>query len=691
MISKHWQSIIKYMLIPAFCCIIIFAISYKLWNANISIPIFYYGGDDFTHGIFFQRALHGKLNVWEELRMGYPLGQKLYSHPHVPFFAIIWSYFLGIFTNSYGIASNTYYLLTFVLEVYAFMYVAKKVNIKYDISVAGAILFAFSQTHLTANMLHVTESSYFSVPLVFLLCYYIYTGDFKSSKKLYIELMVICLITSAADTFYAFFGCFMLLICTISAMLKKKRKQMFLGIYSILGIAITTFFLLSPSLIHNFINKANVVERAPAEAFYWGLRLISLITPTRTDHPLGWLRRIYQDNSLPEGIGIYLGGIGIIGFIILLLIFLSEEKETKVYKTLKLCSILNLVALLLGLSGGIGFLVSLVITSKVRVYYRVSIYIYFLSIFVVIMILSQNQLFCAIKRRYRILMLSVLVLFHLCDLQIWKQIPDYSKYQEAYVSDNQFVKSIEMSIGEQGKVLVLPYMDYPENLTESGLGNYNRSAMLYLLSDTLYCSTGHVSGTIQSKIMREKIDTDNLDRILYWAYADGFEGIYIDTRAMLSPHVLIENLSILLEQKPIGNTRGDLYFFNIQQMKEELVNTNEVDKTLALFGTGFYEKETNENRYWRWSKQNSKMIVYGEAEKAVFSFFIAGINGQQGELSLKGCGIDQILEINKEYELQLDLSKGKELIFQSTIEPPDLEMDSRDISFGIIDYKIIEE
>lgn len=692
--EKDWkmnkvEKISRYVIIPAVVSLIVFVVVYKLWNCDLNVPIFYDYVDDFTHGVFYNRALKGQLNLWECDRMGFPYGNKMYAHPHLPFTAIYWSYILGIFGASYGLAMNSYYFLTFLFEVYAFIYVSKKIGVKYEWALAAGILFAFWQQHLTSGMKHATAVSYFSVPLLILLCYYTYTGGFRKDKKKYIELGICSFIIASADTFYAFFGCFFLFACIIVAFLKKNKESVIYGLICISSIIVFTGALLSPSIIYNLTHESSVVGRSAYGAFFWGLRLISLFAPKYVNHPLGFVQRISKINQLPTGVETYLGIIGISGFLILLICLFKEgDKDNKRGEILKFCSVLNIVALLVGLSGGFGYLVALLITDKVRVYYRIAIYIYCLSLLSIAVLLSYNQYANKMNTWCKWTLVLAMICFHLCDLQVWKQVPNYENINNRYNTDFQLVKSIEEDIGKSGKVLVLPYLDFPENLAESGVGNYNYSVILNILSDTLYSSTGHVTGTKESNLMKNKYSMEKTEQVLYWAAKDGFDGILIDTKALNNSDDKIQQFNNILGS-PLTYKNNTIFFYNIQNKKNQLMDLSGYEGFLN-FEEGFYVEEKNDTQWWRWSNQLSELTIEGEPGIYQLEFSCVGINGMQGELRIQGCGIDTVININGEYQLELDTRTGNKLSFESTITPINLEGAGRKLSFGLLNYTLMK-
>src|ERR1700746_589249 len=77
--------------------------------------------------------------------------------------------------------------------------------------------------------------------------------------------------------------------------------------------------------------------------------------------------------------------LGSPGFIILLGRFLWSRSLGAAPQLLDHLSQLNMAALLLAITGGLGFLFSLALTSWIRCYYRICIYIAFFSIFAVLL------------------------------------------------------------------------------------------------------------------------------------------------------------------------------------------------------------------------------------------------------------------------------------------------------------------
>lgn len=672
-------------IIPFIICTSIYIIVFRIWKGNISIPFSYRYSDDFVHAMWIKAALNNS-SFWKHPLLGFPYEQTMYSFNHIPFGAVLLAKFLRIFTQNYAVVLNIYYYLTYVGTMYAFIYVCKKINIKYELSVFGGIIFAFCQYHFVSNISHLTASSYMAVPFIFLMCYYIYFNTFEINIKFKLEIFISCFLISCFDTFYAFFGCFLLLITTVISYIKKQRKGYLLGIICIGLISFSTICIQLPSILYK-INTSELVpvSRKSGEAFYWGLKMITLIIPAAPKHLFSILRKMYLNGGLPGGENLinYLGILGIIGFLGLVYYFLKNntlknEKEHVGY----FVSLLTIFVLFLGVSGGIGLAFAVLVSPIIRTYCRTFVYIYFFAIIGLLLLLS-NKYYDKFKLVYKGTFLVLLVVFHLVDIQANCYIPNYSANEERFEDDAKFISDIEHSINSEAAILCLPYVDFPENNTLAG-GNYNGGLRGYFHSNSLKWGYGLVYGTPENADFKAKYASDNVAFIIENALNDGYDAIYIDTTLLENAEQYLTAIAKILNILPITNKANTLYCYPLNRAIIK-------QAPFVEFGAGFYQKESAENgTYWNWSQKSSSLLV-GGGDKVKFSFDIASLDSKTAELKIRGANINETLTISnsaQHIELNIDLNGIEKIEFISEAITPKLETDSRALNFALYNYTI---
>lgn len=695
---------IRKILIPAILTFLIWFIINQGWKIDFSKPIVYWGGDDFLHNMVIKKAVLGK-DIWTDEHLGYPFRQQMYGFPLIPFMGVWIGYIVGLFTDNYAIATNIYIISMIVMAAVSFSYVAEKLKITKMNAVLGGIMFAFCQYAAIHGSSHFTALCYWTIPLFVLLCYYVYTGDYSDTKYWKIQVILICYLGASSDPFYAFFACFFLLICALAAVLKGNIKNFCLGIKFILGIVVSMIFNLFPSIANTICygSLTESVNRTASEAITWGLKLVTLVMPFNGDHILSGLTQKYIKEGLPTGENIcnYLGIFGIIGFVLLVISLIEKEwikqvlgiKEAQFYFIV----VMNLFAILLGVSGGIGTAFAVLVTPAVRVYNRISIYIYFFSILSVLFIADRYIIKGGLRleKKY-IVVATVIVIVHLLDMQVYKMVLDYSEMNEQYEEDYELTVKIEESIGREGRVLQLPYLSFPENYTESGKGNYLKSLNGWFHSNSLYWSGGALQGTPADSILRERYSIKNMDEIVLYALQDSYDGIYVDTAAYVNAESIIADLERITGQTPIMNKSGSVYFFNIQSLKRDEIHTS---KVYLYTGTGFFEKEQHESEgYWQWSQQESKLYLYNNSEDTIAGRLIFDANTlASGGYTLSiNTGQEmvhiQISDENSQYVVPITVFPGNnEIVFTTDASLITPSQDSRALSFRIRNYYYEED
>lgn len=689
------------IIIPSLVILFVFVIAFRAWNIDFTAPVLYAGGDDLAHGSYIARAMKGDLYVWTDSHRGYPYGEETYSFPAIPWCAVIWGYIVGLLTSSYAFAINSYYILGFCACGFIFSYVARKLGISYGCALIGGILYAFPQFHAIHGIGHLTASSYFAVPLVVMICIWTMTKekwDINKSDKIVIFLS--CFLICVSDLFYAFWGCMIIFLCGLFTLFRKKYTNFIVSIIAIAGIAVITGILLSPAIIHSFTAETSTAQRTAADAYYWGLKLVSLIIPWMEGHPLSFLKTMYVENSLPAGENLwnYMGIFAIFGLIFMVISVFRMEKDGKENNIIKSLMYINTWIMLIGVSGGLGTAVALLITSKVRVYNRIFVYIYCVCILAFLFLLNRIFEKYRLKKKGYIIVACIMISLHLFDMQYLpitnlnsETWPYNRRSSVSYHSDEEFVARLEEILLDEAKILYLPYIGYPENKSETGAVNYTRGDFLNIFSEKFYSSFGITYGTKEAEFMAEKYLTDDIGQILFYAVPDEFDAILVDYNLLLEPEILCRKIEGALGyQSILKNENYEVFLIN-DVIRSQYQNT--VDK--INWGEGFYSKESDNTSTWNWADKRAVLSFESlDTENLVFSFGMSGFGNSEREVRVIGCGVDEVFLINQEtteVRLTLDLSQGKELTFISSVDStvPETE-DNRELNFRVSNLKLWE-
>lgn len=639
----HYYKIQILSILIIFCISILLLFYLKtLYNTQLDIPIIYNGQDEFT-ALSNSKTIKDTGWIFKNPYLGAPFGMEYYDYP---------SFFLNnfdnlilkvlvLFTSSSVLAVNLQFLLLFPLISIISYLTMRSLGINNTVSILCSLTFAFSPYIYVRGMSHMTLSTYEFVPLSILICLWIFQDDkffiinrkfFLYKKNIYAIIMLI-LIANNGMAYYPYFTCFFILVSgIISAINKKNIQKIYASLTQVLLIIITIMIELLPVMFYLRREGTNIsaVIRSRGSGETYGLKIIQLFLPLFS-HGNGYLEKIIKGyrNDAPlvnENISSYLGLIGIVGFIILIFMIYYNKSDSELVSKLKALSLLNISAILLATIGGISSIICFFITTKIRGYNRISIFIMYICILAVAYILTF--LYEKIKNK-KIFIITIIALF---SFAIWEQFSNgphsYELNKFNYETDKAFVKKVENSVSLDAKIFQLPYHQYPEGGIVNSMADYQLLTG-YLHSDNLRWSYGGIKGRksdIWNKMISD-LDTKTMVKALSIA---GFEGIYIDRRAYTdtSYNELDNAITEVLNVSPIISDNGNLVFFNMASFNKTYYNKYTDDEIVKLknelinfvgigFGNGFYGVEESGHSQRIWMSQEAELIINNYSEKEI--------------------------------------------------------------------------
>jgi hypothetical protein len=394
----------------ALASLLLVTVVLKLWRADPHIPLVYGGGDI----LCFLSWIKGLVdNGWylHNDYLGMPFGQDMYDFPLADnlHFAVL--KLLALISSDYALVCNAYFLLTFPLTTLTALFVFRRLGFAYAPSLVGSLLFAFLPYHFARGIGHIFLASYYLIPLMVLVIVWVYAekvrlfdrgaeGRWSRKNVLSFEVLasvVICLLMSSGGVYYAFFGCFLLLVAGITSSLWKNKFQP-LGVATVLVVvtSLGVFANILPSLLFNQVHGANPesFQRLPSEAETFGMKIIQLLVPVN-GHRVSLLAQLSMDYNngftplLNENGAAALGLVGSCGFLILIARLFWRRRPHGDTELLDGLSMLNLFAILLATIGGFGACFSFYICPLIRAYNRISVYIAFFALVTVVWLLHR--------------------------------------------------------------------------------------------------------------------------------------------------------------------------------------------------------------------------------------------------------------------------------------------------------------
>ncbi|MBX9579567.1 MAG: hypothetical protein K2X87_04595 [Gemmataceae bacterium] len=513
---------------------------------------------------------------WRNDRLGYPGGQELYDFPvvdHLHFF-LIW--LIGLVVPNWVVVYNLYFLLTWPLTTLTATLALRWLGLSLPLAAAGGVLYAFLPYHYLRGESHYFLAAYWLVPLSTLPALAIARGDFPFFRRVpgsggtgppacataaqaggpvppergttayrwpladraALGHVVLAAATATAGAYYAFFACALYAAAAVYAV-AVFRTWRAVASAGLLVAAVVCVGLLQhlPAVGHSAAHGPNwVTERQPEDAEVYGLKVPHLVLPV-DGHRLAPLARVkarYNGGNRPLQNENACAALGLVGTAGLLVLVGAAVLPGRRGWPLGPAAFLAAFILLFSLVGGFGSVFNILVFDQIRCLNRFSIYLAFLCLFAVLWLIDR---FLADRPRWaRPAAAAGLVVLGVADQTpaLWfsdgivELIADEAGRYEA---DARFYARVEEAV-PGGRVLMLPYMPYPETPPLHRLRAYEHMRG-YLHTDTLAWGYGMMKHRPADEWYRSVANAPPAE-LVRRAVARGFDGVVVDGRGFLS-------------------------------------------------------------------------------------------------------------------------------------------------------------
>jgi hypothetical protein len=627
----------------------------RLGEAHLSLPWSYAGGGDTK---FYLLVIKGILDHgWFQSNpsLGAPFGLQLYDFPQgADNLNLLMVKTLGLFSSNPAWVLNVFFLLTFPLTAVSAYLVLRALGASTGTAVVCAALFALLPYHFYRGESQVLLSAYYSVPLGALLFLRLWqepglfarrggpagtedgadaggsggtprSRDPRASARAAqwisprsLLTVALCVVIGSAGLYYAVFALVLLVGGSIvAAFARRGRRTVISGLLCVLAIVAMLAINLAPSLSYQSAHGKNTaIARTPLQSDQFGLRLGNLLLPVQQDR-LPFLSDVNQRYTEATSTGYCeqcfenLGTVGSIGFLSLCLLALVSI--VGVAGAFAVGAAYRAAALGVALSfavatiGGISSLLAFFLTSDIRGWNRMSLFIAFFSLLTVALLLDAGARWLAGRRPGTggrvlagALLAGVLVLGAVDETSSYF-VPNYEKDAREWRSDATFVAQIEARMPHGAAIFQLPYVPFPE-----GYGSISTSVSVpnttfdttyelgrgYIHSKGLRWSYGAIKG--RAADWQGQLAVKPLYLSLAAAAADGFQGLWVDphgysvaTRKRLAPV-----LEKLLGVAPMFSPAHDLLFFDLHPFALRLESLHSSPQLTALRYATLYPLRT---------------------------------------------------------------------------------------------------
>jgi phosphoglycerol transferase len=591
----HAKGLMVYSL-AALVCFAITVWGFHLWDHDLRVPIAYADGDAAFNQMQIKMALDTGWYL-ESNSLGAPFGMNTYDFPQFETVHVLIAKLIALANPNPAVVINVLCLTQFVLITLCSVIVFRALHFSSRIAIAASLLYAFSPYHWW-RWPDVYLAGYFLVPLMVLVVLWVYQdrnilfshdeGDHQGARHFFgartLAAVAIAILIASGGVYYAFFGCFFLLVSGMGSAISQHRLRPLANAGAlVLVICVAGLANLSPNLIH-WLRQGydpQVSQRAPSESETNGLKIAQMVLPVAY-HRLGLLAALrgkYNETAplVNENEAATLGIVGTLGFLMIAwrLVFVGRLSSREPTLDDAVC-LLTLAGFFLATVGGFGTILSYLGFDWIRGYNRIVVYLAFFALIMVATMIERlaQKYFPPGKRR--LTLYGVLaVLFPLAILD-QTQRPYGSAYEEtlasvreSFWSDDEFVKRMESELPDGSMVFQLPYLPFPEGGTVQQMMDYAHFRS-YLHSTTLRWSYGSVKGSPadawQSQVASQP--PDDMVRTLSLA---GFNGIYVDRFGYEDRGAALEQaLTALLGADPIVSRDERFWFISMEDYNQRL-------------------------------------------------------------------------------------------------------------------------
>jgi phosphoglycerol transferase len=580
-------------------------------------PLAYTQGGDALANLWVIKTVVETGSPYESHALGAPFGATFFDFPRSEILFLLFYRAAGLVTANIALIHNVFYLAGFPLVAWSALAVLRReLRAAWPLAVAGAIVFCWLPYHFL-RLEHLHLSNYVAVPIAAWLMLrvggerppFFERGRLGAAPPAVWLAVALVALTSI---YYAFFAVVLIAgVGAIHAVATRSWRPALSALIVVACIGTGVAIALTPAIRNRAAEGANpsVAARSVGESGTYALRPIHLLLPSasHTSAALASFARTYNASEpINENQVAALGFIGAAGFVLLLLHVFTGNRVLPPPPALVTLARGNLMAVLVGVSGGGGAVVALLVTPQFRALNRISVFVAFFSIAAVVAAIDRGVGHLG-KWRAPVTygVAAALVLFGFVD-----QRPDgrfgVSALAATFDSDRAFVGRIERLLPPDAMVYQLPYTQFPEVPPLHREPLYSPMRM-FVHSRDLRWSYGGMQGR-PGDYWHLALNRLSLPDRLAKIRAAGFAGIVLD-RAALADAGLVHDqaLAALGIVDRIESGDGTLVFY---RLPDAATTVHASGPPFWMTGPGFYPEEGERPARWNWSSGNADMYIH---------------------------------------------------------------------------------
>lgn len=612
-----WRRLGLEALLPTGVALLYAAILYRIWDLRWETPIYENHSD--ARGVGATVKTIADTGWWlNNPHLNFPFGLQQQDFPAGgETLQMLALRVMSWVSPGYAQTMNVYYLAGFgVVALVAFL-VLRHFRFPFLLSAVLALAYTYLPYHVLHEQSHLTRSTYFTGPLAVLLILwslswrerFLRDPDPPEGTPWRANLrrgrvaaaVVIAVVIGATETMTTAFTMTVLAGCAIVAALRWRDPGRLAVAGGLVAVLAATFVVVSiPTLAFTAEHGKNQVaaKRVVVESEYYSLKISRLVLAPG-DHrlkPWGTFGQKGATGSpIPGEGGMYLGVLGIVGFIAALLRLFSGGLTRTGRRDLRPTwdrvaladhsSLIVAIALVAGTVAGFNVVLATIGFSQVRTWGRIEVILAFSAL----MLTGILLLWLADRYRSRVrhpAVVGAVALLAMTGLALFDGIKpayrDYAGMEASWVSDERFVRQIDSEMPEGSAILQLPLQSYPEAGPLEGMPDYDQFRG-YLHDDgSLYWSYGGVKGRPGADWQLRVRNHIGPIGALPALVGMGYDGVWLNNRGYADGgEGLASELEDEIGSAPIISEDGTLRYWDLTDYKRDLDMTDAELRDLA--------------------------------------------------------------------------------------------------------------
>ncbi len=591
--GKKWLKESIFCLAASGLTILIFILVFQLWNKDFSVPFIYNQDGDGLGAIYSIKNIIDGNCYFSDPNLNAPHKIDNYMQDYLlPLFMVK---VLSIFCDNVGIVTNLFLILTYILTTLTTYMLLRKIHCNPYIAVMGGIIYSYLPYHYF-RMYHFWLMGCYIIPLALwiiidLLSDRFYDNIFQRKSRLILD-CIFSIFIGLNGIYYAVFSVIFLFIAAIISTVRKKRFLPFLLGSILCGLIMLPIILLV--LLPTYLwGGSQISELAASRSLYqmglYALSIVLLFLPI-PEHRIDFISQFSSNTYEAMGINTegYMVSLGVfmsLGLIASVLYLLCGKK----YKVELLSDLgkFNIIAMIIGATGGLNILIGLFVSTSIRCWNRISVFIALFSLVSMCLIL-QKLVLLYYKKRGKTQLKRLIVVSGCCVVMICAVLDQttsafgkyseykietrtydttYSESEEDYKNLKMFVKEIEDNIGADSMIF-----QFPINSNDNTQFSQVKFA---LMSSSLKWSSSNVENAHVNWL--NSLKSYNLEIILKILMIYEFDAILVDKSCYNDEadfNNLIQNLENLVDDKPLTDTNSEIYVFDLKNVKHKFMLEN---------------------------------------------------------------------------------------------------------------------